>query len=50
LTSAFEKIAGTKKIAAKRFFLQANAFFCSQTLFFAGNGFFRKKIAVNGNL
>jgi hypothetical protein len=33
LTSAFNKIAGTKK-------LQANAFFCSQMLFFAGKRFF----------
>jgi hypothetical protein len=29
-----------KKIAGKRFFLQANAFFCSQTLFFAVKRFF----------
>jgi uncharacterized protein YxjI len=47
LTSAFDKIAGTKKIAGKRFFA-VKRFFCRQMLFlqantfFAGNAFHQK--------
>jgi hypothetical protein len=46
LTPAFNKIAGTKKIAGKRFFWRqtlffgGKSFFCRQMLFFAGKRFF----------
>jgi hypothetical protein len=48
LTSAFDKIAGTKKFASECFFLQANTFFAVKR-FFAGNAF-SKKIALDGCL
>jgi hypothetical protein len=55
LTSAFNKIAGTKKFAGKCFLLQSNNFFCRQTLFLQANAFFagnafHKKIANDKNL
>jgi hypothetical protein len=55
LTSAFNKIAGTKKIAGKCFFLQSNTFlqanvFLQGHIFFAGNAFHKKKIADDENI
>jgi hypothetical protein len=49
LTSAFDKIAGTKKIAGKCFFLQSNAFFAGKC-FFCRQRFSLKKIANDENL